>query len=955
MRFTTPVRSPQHLRRSLKGVAATMALFTLAACGGGGGAGDSAGSTGETAVASDEFSPRDAYDHLPEPNAGIDFEAEARRGAVAVDGDSADSVVALKALPVAANAAVTGAWGPQVKWPMMPIHAAVLPDGRVMTYGSLANGQQGGIFNYDVWDPSVGTGDESHLTLPNTTQVDLFCSAQVVLPLSGDLFMAGGDVFSQARGRSTNQPNNDTTIFRLGSNTIDKGEKMKRPRWYATATTLPNGDVYVQGGKGGEDLPEIRKADGSTVLLDGVPTKDIYHEYPRNWVAPDGKIFGFSATKMYRVDVDANGGRGSRRDVGTLNYKSHWEGSAVMFQPGKILMTEASGNRAAVIDINSDTPTVTDVGTMSNTRMWHNSTVLADGTVAISGGAEFFDFKRATARNPIYQIDLWNPKTNTWTHGAAQQRMRLYHSAAVLLPDGTLFSGGGGAGGPETNLNAEIYYPPYLYNADGTEATRPVIDQAPMVVQPMGSLVLESGDAASIRRVTMVATGSATHSFDMNQRFIELEFRRDGNRLVAQLPKNEHDTPPGYYMVFILNEAGTPSHAKMVRVNVRQAEGTNPDIVQVYRYSAQDGLRYRYSTDPALGGEWTRQGEAFLAFGSARPDTVPVYRYSATENGKTRYRYSTETALRERGWQRDQIVFHAYSQAGEGRVQVDEYRQYRAGMYLQYSTTGAVGGGFAGAAPIFHVPAGRASTTPVVNDTTAPSVPQNLRAEVAVDGTVTVTWDKSTDAGGSGLLGYRLRRGPIVLTPNLLTTERHIDKVTQPGQYTYSVEAVDTAGNVSGRTLFRAQMTQSEDAALEAANLVRVYRYRAPGGDGDLRYMFSADASLGNEWTRQELAFYAYAKPQANTVPVYRYMARANDGTPRYLISINPALGRGWTREHVVFHVLRNAQTGTKPVHEYYRVYNGWYLGYTTGDSFGVSPRWRRHAQVFHVPTWNGQ
>ena len=80
---------------------------------------------------------------------------------------------------------------------------------------------------------------------------------------------------------------------------------------------------------------------------------------------------------------------------------------------------------------------------------------------------------------------------------------------------------------------------------------------------------------------------------------------------------------------------------------------------------------------------------------------------------------------------------------------------------------------------------------------------------------------------------------------------------------------------------------------------MRVYRYVAPGGDGDLRYVYSADASVSGEWTRQELAFYAYAKPQRNTVPVYRYLARGADGTARYLFSINPWLGNGWTREHV--------------------------------------------------------
>ncbi|MDO4905736.1 MAG: DUF1929 domain-containing protein [Lautropia sp.] len=935
-------------------VSTLAALLTLSACGGG--SADIHGNAVTAAVGDTGELFRDGPDEIPPPNAGIDFGAQQAFDGVPVSTDGlSESIVNRKNLPTAPQAAVQGVWGPLLKWPFIPIHAIVMPDGRVMTYGSLSNGQQGGKFFYDLWDPNVGGGDDAHLLLPNTTEVDIFCSAQVVLPLTGDLFIAGGDIFSDARGRSTNQPNNDTTIFRFGSNTIEKGAKLKMPRWYATATMLPDGEVYVQGGLGGEKHPEIRRNDGSTVLLDGIDSQDIYHEYPRNWVAPDGKIFGFSATKMYRMDVS---GKGSRRDVGVLNYKSHWEGSAVMFQPGRILMTEASGSGAAIIDINSDQPVVTDAGKMSNTRMWHNSTVLADGTVAITGGAEFFDFKRATARNPIYRIELWDPKTGVWTKGPAQQRMRLYHSTSILLPDGTLFSGGGGAGGPETNLNAEIYYPPYLYNRDGTPATRPVIDSAPTVVQPGGTLVLESSDASSIQRVTLVATGSVTHSFDMNQRFLELEFRREGNRLVAQLPSNGFETPPGYYMVFVLNQAGTPSVAKMVRVNIEQAVGSDPDIVQVYRYVAADGLRYRYSVDPGLGGEWTRRGEAFLAYGSQKNNTVPVYRYTATEAGKTRYMYSTSANLNENGWTRGGIVFYAYQSGGDNRLNVHEYRQYRGGTYTNYVVDGAsAGGGAWRLAPNrgFYVPASRARQMTVVNDTTAPSVPGNLRAEATPAGTITVTWDKSTDEGGSGLAGYRLWRGPILLTPNLLQTERHVDTGLGAGQYTYTLEAVDNAGNTSSRALFRAYVQPDEDAALRAANLVRVYRYVAPGGDGDMRYVFSADSSLHSEWTRQELAFYAYASPQANTVPAYRYRARAADGTARYLISINPSLGRGWTREHVVFHVLKSAQSGSQPVREFYRVSNGWYLGYGTGNSFGTSSAWRRAGTVFHVPTWNGR
>ncbi|MDO5103248.1 MAG: DUF1929 domain-containing protein [Lautropia sp.] len=950
---------PAGFRRQAMTLSTLTALLTLAACGGGA-AGDAGSSPAPGAHGSgisttdDRALFRDGPNEIPAPNVGIDFQAEpVLDGLPDAHADVRDSLVARKNLPTAPMAAVQGAWGPQVKWPFIPIHAVVMPDGRVMTYGSQANGQQGGKFFYDVWDPTMGTGDDAHLLLPNTTQVDIFCSAQVVLPLTGDLFIAGGDVFSQARGRSTNRPNNDTTLFRPGSNTIEKGQQLKVPRWYATATTLPNGEVYIQGGLGGEKHPEIRRNDGSTVLLDGIDSSDIYHEYPRNWVAPDGKIFGFSATKMYRMDVS---GKGTRRDVGELNYKSHWEGSAVMFEPGRILMTEAHGDRAAIIDIRSDKPVVRDAGRMSNTRMWHDSTVLADGTVAITGGAEHFDFSTAKARNPIYQIELWNPKTGVWTKGPAQKRMRLYHSTSVLLPDGTLFTGGGGAGGPETNLNAEIYYPPYLYNADGSPARRPVIDSAPMVVQPSGSLVLESADAASIQRITMVASGSVTHSFDMNQRFIELNFRREGNRLVAQLPANHFETPPGYYMVFAINRAGTPSVASMVRVNVKQPAGNDPDVIPVYQYGVRDGSqRYRYSTDPALGGEWVREREAFLAYGSPKNNTVPVYRYEATEAGKTRYLYSTNDNIPERGWQRTAVAFHAFAGAGEGRQAVAEYRQYRAGTYATYTVGNAPAGGWTRFSPAsFHVPVSPRVENPAVHDTQAPSVPQNLKAEVQPDNSIIVTWDAATDTGGAGLEGYRLRRGPIVLTADLLKTPRFVNEPLGPGQYTYSVEAVDKAGNTSARSFFRTYVQPNEEAALRAANLVKVYRYVGPGGDGDLSYVYSANASLGSEWTRQELAFHAYATPQTGTVPVYRYRARGLNGMTRYLLSIQPSLGYGWQREQVVFHVLRSARQGTQPVHEFYRLSGGLYLGYGTGNSFGKSSGWRRHGTVFHVPTWNG-
>ena len=61
-----------------------------------------------------------------------------------------------------------------------------------------------------------------------------------------------------------------------------------------------------------------------------------------------------------------------------------------------------------------------------------------------------------------YQVEIWDPATGHWTAGASAAVPRLYHSNALLLTDATVLTGGGGAPGPLANLNAEIYYPPYL-------------------------------------------------------------------------------------------------------------------------------------------------------------------------------------------------------------------------------------------------------------------------------------------------------------------------------------------------------------------------------------------------------------------------------------------------------------------------------------------------------------
>ena len=147
-----------------------------------------------------------------------------------------------------------------------------------------------------------------------------------------------------------------------------------------------------------------------------------------------------------------------------------------------------------MIDITGGgTPVVTPTQSMSSQRRLSTATLLADGKVVATGGSAVWNQMTGVNTN----AEIWDPATGTWTLGAAGALARLYHSTALLLPDATVLVAGGGAPGPLTNLNAEIYYPPYLFRDNGTLAARPSIALAPELLQIGQSFALDVAGAAA--------------------------------------------------------------------------------------------------------------------------------------------------------------------------------------------------------------------------------------------------------------------------------------------------------------------------------------------------------------------------------------------------------------------------------------------------------------------------
>jgi Domain of unknown function (DUF1929)/CARDB len=467
-------------------------------------------------------------------------------------------------------------------WPIIPLHVALLPDGRVMNYGTDQQGNQGAQMLYDVWNPALGTVSTAHTILPNQTSTDIFCSASSLLAGSGNLLITDGD--HTVNGQRNNS-NNNVNLFTPSNNTLAAAGNTAFARWYSSLTTMPNGDKLLMGGVG-EPTPEIFSvATNSWSTLNGI---SIYQPsggppewyYPRGFVGADNGVYLLQHSGgIYRLDPDFGGSQnntGVTLDAGDNTYSSamFYDANnnnpfAVMTlrnpNPNNGLPNAGVGNEVQVADLSQTPPVVKTTGNLSYIRSTGELTVLADGTVLASSGSAVFNQQTKVA----YRVELYNPKTGNWTLGASAAIPRLYHNSALLLPDGSVLTGGGGAPGPVNELNAEIYYPPYLYLQDGSgnPAPRPTVVSAPSSLTNGQTFQLAVGATDTISAINLIRTGTMTHNYNSEQRLIPVQFTQNGTTITATLNAPPQLMPPGYYMLFAINASGVPAVAPIIPVS----------------------------------------------------------------------------------------------------------------------------------------------------------------------------------------------------------------------------------------------------------------------------------------------------------------------------------------------------------------------------------------------------
>jgi hypothetical protein len=213
-------------------------------------------------------------------------------------------------------------------------------------------------------------------------------------------------------------------------------------------------------------------------------------------------------------------------------------------------------------------------------RLMSDAILMPDRTVLLVGGAGVG--RDDNNSNPVLEAASFDsdpdPKAELWRPMAAATIERRYHATALLLPDGRVVSAGSSGGWPgppwepphpvSYQYKLEVFTPPYLFRGP-----RPRIASLGSFKWSYATSVsIGTDEPAAIGSVALIRTGSATHTTNMDQRYVGLEITfRGTDWITVKTPKDATVAPPGIYMLFIVS--GTtlaervPSTARFVELH----------------------------------------------------------------------------------------------------------------------------------------------------------------------------------------------------------------------------------------------------------------------------------------------------------------------------------------------------------------------------------------------------
>jgi galactose oxidase len=344
------------------------------------------------------------------------------------------------------------------------------------------------------------------------------------------------------------------------------GPVLSEKRWYPTTVGLPNGKVLIFGGqvrRGGYFANTVESYDprsGSLTTLPSSATRKV-GTYPRMHLMPDGTIL---KTGPERMTQRFNPATNTWSDVAPMVHGARKTGGSILLEGLKKVLAVGGTTGASttdtleILDTSQPSPAWRlTADPMQFARRHSNLVLLPDGKVLIVGGGTGSRYD-----GPAKAAEMFDPATETTTTMASQVGGRMYHSTALLLPDGRVLSAGQDSGPYETT--AELYSPPYLF-----AGPRPTITAAPSQIGYGGSFDVSTPNAASVAKVALIRAGSVTHQIDTDRRYVRLNFTASASSLSVAGPASRSIAPAGWYMLFILTRSGddlVPSVAKWVHV-----------------------------------------------------------------------------------------------------------------------------------------------------------------------------------------------------------------------------------------------------------------------------------------------------------------------------------------------------------------------------------------------------
>jgi len=216
------------------------------------------------------------------------------------------------------------------------------------------------------------------------------------------------------------------------------------------------------------------------------------------------------------------------------------------------------------IDLSASNPRWELAGKMHHRRIHANGVLLPDGNILVVGGMSGYGHISEMHGVPdaVYEAEMYDPSSNTWTRMAAQSRARVYHSTAILLPDARVISMGSNPRSKMIERSIEVFSPPYLFRGE-----RPVITEVPERIGYGQSYTMMVDRAHQISQAVLMRPEVLTHVTNTDQRLLELEFKVVNNeKLEIQGPPSPAHMPRGYSLMFVLNTDGVPSLGKYVKL-----------------------------------------------------------------------------------------------------------------------------------------------------------------------------------------------------------------------------------------------------------------------------------------------------------------------------------------------------------------------------------------------------